>query len=304
MPFLREMLLSSFVVQVNLAIADKLLEGIKDQGFNITYPPHTVFQGKKKGVSCTLFTSGKLLVQGNQMREFIEFYLEPEILHTFTLGYEEHQLDLTPRIGVDESGKGDYFGPLCVAGVYADEKQVIQLQKLGVKDSKKLKDTALQKIAKIIRKDYLSYVVHIGPKRYNELYEKFGNLNLLLGWGHATVIENLLEKTECRRVIIDQFAAEHVVENALKRKKKQALLIQRPRGEEDLAVAAASILARASFLDGLEGLEKKWSMIFPKGASQQTIQAGKRLVRSHSPQILNEVGKLHFKTTEVILEQD
>ncbi len=293
---------SPFVIQIDLTLANKLKEGLKAQGFTLSEPVYTLFQAKKPGLSCTLYSSGKLVVQGKQMQEFVEFYLEPEILGSFTYGYEEHALDLSPHIGVDESGKGDYFGPLCIAGVYANEEQIRNLSKIGVKDSKQLRDSTIQKIAQKIRKDYVYHVVQIGPKRYNELYEKFSNLNLLLGWGHATVIEKLLEKVDCRRVIIDQFAAEHVVENALKRKKKQVLLIQRPKAEVDLVVAAASIMARVCFLEGLKRLEKEWSTVLPKGASEKTIQAGKRLVKEHGFSSLHSVGKMHFKTTEVILK--
>ena len=245
----------SYVIQLDLELSDKLKRGLESQDFTLTQPPHTFFQGKKKGVCCTLYTSGKLVVQGKEMKNFIEFYLEPEVLGSFTLGYDELTQDMTSHIGVDESGKGDFFGPLCIAGVYGDRDSILELKKIGVKDSKRLKDTLILKIAEKIRKKYPFHLVRIGPKRYNELYEKFGNLNLLLGWGHATVIENMLDKTECSRVVIDQFAAEHVVETALRRKGKRAELIQKTQGEQDLVVAAASILARAAFVQGLEQLE-------------------------------------------------
>lgn len=293
--------MSSFVTQIDLNLADKIKRDLTTQGFSLSQPTYTVFQGKKKGVVCTLYTSGKLMVQGQEMKQFIEFYLEPEILKTFTFGYEEQAVDLTPRIGIDESGKGDYFGPLCIAGVYADSCSIPRLAEIGVKDSKKLSDTSILKIAQTIRKHYIYHVVRIGPERYNQLYEQFNNLNFLLGWGHATAIEHLIDKTGCEQVIVDQFAAEHVVEQALRRKKKKALLTQRTKAEQDLVVAAASILARAAFVEGLEKLGKKWEVTFPKGAGQATIQTGKRLITKHGEQTLELVAKLHFKTTQAIL---
>ncbi len=294
----------SYVIQFDLALTEKLQQGLKEQGFELTQPPHSLFQGKKKGVVCTLYTSGKLVVQGGQMKEFIEFYLEPEVLGVFNYGYESTSStqDLAPHIGVDESGKGDFFGPLCIAGVFADGQTIPELEKIGVKDSKKLKDPQIVQIATKIRKKYPFHVVRIGPKRYNELYEKFGNLNLLLGWGHATVIEHMLEKTGCNRIIIDQFAAEHVVETALGRRGKEAQLIQKTKGEQDLVVAAASILARAAFVEGIEKLEKQMHQKLPKGASSMTIEAGKKLVHAHGNAILEHVGKLHFKTVQAITE--
>ncbi len=293
----------TYVLQFDLALTEKLRRGLEDRGFALSTPPYTLFQGKKKGVSCTLYTSGKLVVQGSEMKEFIEFFLEPEILGTFDFGYKvELTQDTAPHIGVDESGKGDFFGPLCIAGVFADEEGIPELEKIGVKDSKRLKDEQILKIAEKIRKKYPFHLVRIGPKRYNELYKKFGNLNLLLGWGHATVIENMLQKTGCDRVVIDQFAAEHVVENALRQKGQSVQLIQRTQGERDLVVAAASILARAAFVEGLADLEKEVSHKLPKGASKMTIASGKQLVAQHGEQILESVGKLHFKTTQTILE--
>ncbi len=292
----------TYVLQFDLELAEKLRNGLEKQGFVLSAPPHTLFQGKKKGLSCTLYTSGKLVVQGKEIKEFIEFYLEPEVLGSFGYGYSGLEQDLSPHIGVDESGKGDFFGPLCIAGVFAEQQGILELEKLGVKDSKRLKDDQIVKIAEKIRKKYPFHLVLIGPKRYNELYEKFGNLNLLLGWGHATVIENLLEKTGCDKVVIDKFAAEHVVETALRRKGKNVHLIQRTQGERDLVVAAASILARASFVEGLSLLEKEVSQKLPKGASSLTIESGKKLVARHGSQILQHVGKLHFKTAQLLLE--
>src|SRR5262245_37195570 len=103
---------NSFVTTVDLQVAGKLLAGLKERGFEITHPPHTVFSGKTKGISCTLYNSGKLMVQGKDKAPFIEFFLEPEILQTFTFQYEDLDLDTSARIGIDESGKGDFFGPL------------------------------------------------------------------------------------------------------------------------------------------------------------------------------------------------
>lgn len=291
----------SYVIQLESTLVETLRAGLESEGFELAQPPHTIFQGKKKGVSCTLYTSGKLVVQGKEMKEFIEFFLEPKILGSFTFGYAHVDHDLTPHIGVDESGKGDFFGPLCIAGVYADQESILELEKLGVKDSKLLKDGQICQIAEKIRKAYPFHVVQIGPKRYNELYESFNNLNLLLGWGHATVIENMVDKTGCETIIIDKFAAEHVVQNALSKKGKHVQLTQNTKGERDLVVAAASILARAAFVEGIEKLEKLYNQKLPKGASSMTIASGKKLVAAHGEQILQNVGKLHFKTARDIL---
>lgn len=235
------------------------------------------------------------------MSEFLEFYLEPTILQTFTYTYKDLHLDKNARIGIDESGKGDYFGPLCVAGVFGEGDAIVKLQSIGVKDSKDLNDAAIIKIAKIIKAEFAHHIVKINPLKYNELYAQFKNLNHLLGWGHATTIEHLVEKTNCHNVIIDQFADEHVVINALKRKRLQISLTQRHKAESDLVVAAASILARQTFLEGLEQLGQEYGMKLPKGASKLTIEAAKAYVRKYGKEALGKVAKLHFKTTQAIV---
>lgn len=295
---------SSFVIQFDLKEKEKLLRGLEEQGFVLSQPPYTLFQGKKKGISCTLYASGKLMVQGKEKDSFIKYYLEPEILGSFTYGYEEMTHDITARIGVDESGKGDFFGPLCIAGLFADTEGVHKLHKMGVKDSKKLKDSTIAKLAGSIRKQFSYHIVTIGPKRYNELYEKFGNLNTLLGWGHATVIEEMVKKSGCHNVIIDKFAAEHVVRTALHRKKLEIMLTQKVHAEEDLVVAGASILARDAFVAEMERLSKRAGIDLPKGASKATLVAGKRLVAAFGADILKEVAKTHFNTYGLIFSNE
>ncbi|MCB1135811.1 MAG: ribonuclease HIII, partial [Chlamydiia bacterium] len=249
-----------FVAQIDLALAPRLQSDLKSQGFELTQPPHTVFAAKKQGISCTLYQSGKLVVQGKASGEFIEFYLEPEILQDFAYTHADSKLDLTPRIGIDEAGKGDFFGPLCVGGLYANSEQVKRLQQLGVRDSKNMKDTEVIRLARELRDHFDHVVIRIGPQRYNQMYAQFKNLNRLLAWGHATALQNLAQKTGCHTAIIDQFAAEHVVERALRQKGLELDLTQRTKGENDLVVAGASILARATFVKEMERLSEDCGM--------------------------------------------
>lgn len=296
---------STFVATIDKSLAPQLIEDLKQQGFELSTPLHTIFSAKKKGVSCTLYQSGKLTVQGKDMKAFLEFYLEPTILKDFSYTYADVNvhLDKTGRIGIDESGKGDFFGPLCIAGVFAEGEDVEKLKSIGVRDSKTLTESAIRKIGDKIRKNFVHQIVKINPTKYNELITQFNNLNRLLAWGHATAIEQLVEKTNCRKVIIDQFADEHVVLTALKRKNLQLDLTQRHRGEEDLVVAAASILARLAFVESLEKMEKDFDQEFPKGASKKTISAGCKFLRKHGRENLGKVGKLHFKTLDSILKE-
>lgn len=293
-----------FVANVSPELAKKMLADLKQQEFEITTPPYTFFQAKKKGVSCTFYQSGKLTVQGKEMDAFIEFYLEPEILKSFEYTHGAKLFDPTGRIGIDESGKGDFFGPLCIAGVYAEGNQIGRLKEIGVRDSKLLSDDAIKVIADKIRKECVHHIVKINPAKYNQLIVQFGNLNRLLAWGHATTIETLSEKTGCKNIVVDQFADESVVLTALKRKQLNLNVTQRHRAEEDTVVAAASILARYAFLDGLAQLEQQFGIKLPKGASKQTIAAGKKFLSSYGREQLNAVGKVHFKTLDSILREE
>lgn len=205
------------------------------------------------------------------------------------------------RIGTDESGKGDYFGPLVVAGMYLPEGQDEVLRELGVRDSKKCSDRKVIELARIIKKGYLHAVVAIGPSRYNELYGRLGNLNRILAWAHARVIENILAQVPCSVVITDQFGDQFYVRQALMKLGQKVELIQRVGAEDDLAVAAASILARAEFLRRLEALGKEVGLELPKGSSPLAEKAGVDLVQRYGESILNKVAKKHFKLTNRIL---
>lgn len=285
-----------FVANVELALADKMRHDLLEKGFSFTHPPYTVFSAKKERVSVTLYQSGKLTVQGKDSRELIEFYIEPEILGTFFHTRKEAYTDTNPRIGVDESGKGDFFGPLVIAAVYGDASTIPLLLEMGCKDSKTMRDPAILQMAKKIRAAVHHDVIRINPAKYNELYSKFGNLNSLLAWGHAQAISNLADRTGCKRAIIDQFASEHVVKNALSKKKNDIDLTQRHKGEEDVVVAAASILAREGFLMGMSSLEKTFGMPFPKGASSKTIEAARDFAKRFGKLKLTDAAKTHFKT--------
>ena len=214
-----------------------------------------------------------------------------------------------PHIGTDESGKGDYFGPMVVAAVLIDAQTKPKLEALGVKDSKLLSDRRCRelaaKIREICRGKYEE--VEIPPERYNELYETFRkegkNLNHLLAWGHARAIENLLERHSCTHAVADQFGDEHYILSSLMEKGKKIQLIQMPKGERDIAVASASILTRDKFLARLERLSQEYQIELPKGASEAVVIAGKQIIVKKGPDDLRKVAKLHHKTTNKIFEK-
>lgn len=210
-------------------------------------------------------------------------------------------------IGTDEAGKGDYFGALTVAGVYVNSEICEILHTLGVRDGKQLSDLQVRKLAEKMRRrcgNNISWS-SLEPNRYNEeytLFRKSGrNLNHLLASLHAKVIRDLLKRVDCRYILVDRFAKEEVLETELQIVLNPNItLVQIPKAESDIAVAAASIIARDIFLQQLEQLSRKYEIQLPKGASQ-VIDAGKQFVKQHGAESLCHVAKLHFRTTMDIL---
>ena len=207
-----------------------------------------------------------------------------------------------PRIGGDESGKGDYFGPLVLAVVYVDARTEPELNRLGARDSKQLSDRRMLAMAEEIKRLCPHLVLALEPPRYNELYAQRANLNALLGWGYAWLLEQLLGKVSCKLAIIDKFGDESFIRGRVQEKGRALTIEQRVRGEGDTAVAAASILARARFVQGMEQLSQRVGYTLPKGASDLAIlTTGRELVARYGEEILAQVAKTHFKTTLEIL---
>src|SRR5208337_2951587 len=270
--------LSSYTCKLTDEQASALETALSSRGFKFRAVPYARFAGEKDKINVVFYESGKLVVQGKGTQEFIEFVLEPEVLKQARLGYETllNPDLLLPRIGVDESGKGDFFGPLCIAGVYINEKVVKAWKDSGIRDSKNISsDKKISDLAELIRKTPGCVVntVVIGNEAYNRLYAKMKSVNTMLAWGHARVIENLMAQRHRMnpppvRAISDQFAAnKETVAKALMTLGREIELVQKHRAEEDLAVAAASILARHEFVTRLAALEKQFGTRLPKGAS-------------------------------------
>ena len=291
--------------------ATKLRVLLEELGFEFSLKEWTIFFAQKNKLSVAVYEKGpKVLVQGRDVEEFVQFELEPKILGEAKLGYEEvHSPEMfEPHFGVDESGKGDFFGPLVIAGVYVDRGIARKFLDAGVVDSKRIgSDARIRALADTIRKSSLDLVetVLIGPAKYNELYEKFSNLNRLLGWGHARVIENLLaKKPACSRSLSDQFADARVITSSLLKHGRKIVIEQRPRAESDVAVAAASLVAREAFINWLERKGKELGLRLERGASPSVKEAARKLVEMNGPAALREVAKVHFRTAHEIAPND
>lgn len=280
---------------------------LEDHGYEFREVPYAQFAAQKEKTTIVYYTSGKLVIQGKGTRDFIEFVLEPEILKAVSLGYEAvlNPEIMEARIGVDESGKGDFFGPLCIAGVYINEKVIKAWEDQGIRDSKAISsDARIRKLAEVIQQTpgCVWDAVCIGNDAYNRLYAKMGSVNTLLAWGHARVIENLMGQKHRMlpppaRAISDQFASsKSVVGKALMSLGREIELIQKHKAEADLAVAAASILARHEFVRRLGMLEKELGVELPKGASAHVDAVAKEIVETKGVETLEKVAKMHFRT--------
>ncbi len=304
---------NSYTSKIESADVEKLRVICAERGFEFGEKQWSIWHAKKKDssgvVNVTVYEKGpKVLVQGKGTEDFVKFILEPEIIGEARMGNEEVLMPemFEPHFGVDESGKGDFFGPLVVAGVYVDREISRELLEKGVMDSKRISSAAkIKKLSNIIRgiKGISWEVILFKPEKYNELYVKFGNLNRLLAWGHARVIGSLAAKVpSCLSALSDQFARKELLEGMLKREESAQYveLTQRTKGESDVAVAAASILARESFVSWIERGSEAGGVTMPLGAGDNVVQAAKEMKKKHGVGMLEKVAKMHFRTSKLV----
>ncbi len=288
--------------------------------------PYSLYSVEGDHFNATLYEKQKhgrrkLCIQGSKAEDFVLFQLEPLVLGAATLGYEK---ELTPELfaphaGSDESGKGDYFGPLVVCCAYTDEALSEEMAKLGVKDCKQMSDKSVLTVGARLRAllgpDGYA-VVKLGPAAYNRLYAKMKNINRMLAWAHGTAIEELLcKRTECPRVVVDQFApTEATIRRALKERGRKAVVEQRHRAESDIAVAAASVIARELFLRAIADMttevfgppneDGERERKVPAGSSDPRVrELAAEMVREHGAKWLMNHCKAHFQTTDKVLAE-
>lgn len=252
-----------------------------------------------RGSVSIIYSSGKLVFQGKEDFTSVIANIKEEV--------EEDIVEFVPHIGVDEVGKGDYFGPLVVVSCFVNEDFAKKIKLLGFGDSKKFSDVKISKFFQTV-KDYPYYYSSVvKPKEYNELSSKYGNTSILLAKQHSLVIENALadlqsKGVECKHVVIDQFSSSKSrVINELGELGKQIELEQYHKGEADIAVAAASIIARGIFLEEWEKMNSEYGFVFPKGASNVLYEA-KQFVLKYGAEELRNVSKIGFRTTQEVMK--
>ena len=315
---------STYTYELNGEQQNQLLMILEGGNYRKRAVPYSLMSVEGDGFNCTLYAKEKhgkrkCCIQGGKAEDFVLFVLEPQVLGAATLGYED-VIDPDrdkPHGGCDESGKGDYFGPLVAACCYVDEDMAAKLREIGAKDCKQMSDKAVLAVGARIRQvlgPQRYAVVKIGPPAYNRLYAKIRNVNRLLAWAHGTCIESLLEKQpSCPRVVVDQFAStEAVVKRALKERGRRIVVDQHHKAESDIAVAAASVVARELFLRDLVAALPEYGLdaatednpvgAIPKGSSAPRImELAEICVRNNGPKWIMNHCKAHFQTTDKVL---
>lgn len=294
-----------------LQILDRYIRLLSKENFKVSEPVKNEYayqvsiNDKSDKISLHVFfgkKGNKIVIQGNKELKLYK-YVSDIIFGEKLLSDSKPEIEPEiPYIGTDESGKGDYFGPLVVAGVYTTPDAGKLLKDLGVRDSKELSDFQIDQLANEIEKlnEIISDVVLISPEKYNQLYEKMGNLNRLMGWAHARVIENLLGKCDAREVISDKFGNEKIILDALQQKGRAITLKQVTKAEKFVAVAAASIIARNSVNKWFKIQSRKYGCKIPKGASAEVENIAKEILATYGGEEMKKLVKVHFKTSNKV----
>ncbi len=300
-----------FSYKFNLNNENKLKTFLSNYDVIFETQQYAIFAAKSSKFKAVFYQSGKFVIQGSNIYDVVKDLINEFEIKNVNLTYDSVSFKETNKktfenitsnqnysayIGVDESGKGDFFGPLVIAGVCVNEDNKQMFIDMGIKDSKKITDKIIKDMSLIIQKHSIWSIVMISPIKYNELYLKFKNLNKLLAWGHARVIENILNKYPCEYALSDKFADESLIKNALMKNGKNIILEQKIKAETDIAVACASVLARNAFVEKIESLSLNFGINFPKGASKLTLEAGREFIKKYNKEDLKNVAKIHFKT--------
>ena len=290
--------MNTYTKKISPEQANKIKQMLNQDNAVFDTVQYSQWRAKTSLYQIIYYTSGKILIQGKEISEISQKV--DNVLGIKTEPSSPNNLVCTsePHIGTDESGKGDFFGPLIVASVLVNDDNRQKFIDLGIKDSKKLTDTKIVELAAKIKANSIHSVVVMTPLKYNELYAKFNNLNKLLAWGHARAIENILEKTTCKYALADKFGDESLIQNALMKNGKTIKLEQMVRAESDIAVASASVLARAEFVRRMNDMSLKYENDFPKGVSEKVLFSARTFIDKYGYERLNEVAKMHFKTAK------
>jgi ribonuclease HIII len=286
------------------AVQAALHSHLKSAGFASSQPPHTYWQCKGDGGTVTLYRSGKLMVQGKAADSILDD-IKPLLGGTAQAGAKAIATSAaapgkgnTDIIGSDEVGKGDYFGPLVVCAAYIPPDQEELVRSTGATDSKKLTDDKCMQIAAKLL--HLPHAISmLSPLEYNVVWSSLRNVNRVLDRLHNEALTQVMNVTGVTRMVTDRYAVDPGLKRALG---PDVQWHAEPRAESAYpSVAVASIIARAAFLSQMHQLEQHWDIGLHKGAGAPTLADARRFVDVHGEDALQNVAKLHFRTTQQVV---
>ena len=281
-------------------------------------PPYAVFQADEADTIITLYESGKAMFQGTSADIDANLWIEMEKkLNNRTIDIDEKKKEKEKykenleyfysisTIGSDEVGTGDYFGPIVVTATFVSKDKIDLMNELGVKDSKKITDDKIIKIAPTLIKEipYVTFILN--NKEYNAYQKKGYNMNKIKAILHNKVLYSLTTKEEkypYDKIVVDQFVyPRKYFEHILDAKEKVMNITFTTKAESKCAsVAAASIISRYIFLKQMEELGKEIGLDLPKGANDSVDLVGKEIALKFGMEKLEILAKLNFKNTDKI----
>ncbi|MEY2713728.1 MAG: ribonuclease [Planctomycetota bacterium] len=264
---------------------------------------HARFAVKAMGVSLVCYTSGKVVLQGKSLDAFVGEFLAGAGSAAQKSRVQDPDLPFdAPTIGSDEAGKGDYFGPLVVASVYAEPERKQELVAMGIADSKTLSDQRMFPMAEMVERGFDCEVRVLMPSEYNARWNDARNVNHVLAELHADAIAALLRRHPEANVLVDRFGDESLIADRLATRlgHRHKNLVQVPRAEAHPVVGAASVVARVRFVEGFQECEAESGTDLHKGGGEPVDVAARRAFAIGGRELMSRIAKLHFKNSERI----
>ena len=256
--------------------------------------PYIRYFFKLPQASVSVYTSGKVLLQGEAAESYASFF-----------GYQVAQVtngQNLPIIGTDEVGNGSYFGGLAVVASFVTPDQHDFLRKLGVGDSKTLTDQKIRQLAPLLKKKIQHQALLLSPSKYNEVIgERYNAVSVKVALHNQAIFLLLQKGVEPEKIVIDAFTSSQNYEKYLKNEANHfpnPITLEEKAEGKYLAVAVSSIIARDLFLENLENLGKELGYQLPSGAGTASDKVASQILQAYGMKGLNFCAKLHFKNTE------
>ncbi|SET78232.1 ribonuclease HIII [Salinibacillus kushneri] len=297
--------MSQSVMKASKDVLYKMQEYYKDQ-LKPDPPVHTFFAAKVNGCAITAYKSGKVLFQGkNHEIEANKWGSSKNTQQKYQTKPDRQIPSFVNQshIGSDEAGSGDFFGPLTTAAAYVEETKIPLLKELGVGDSKTMSDDKIMELAKKIRQAEIPYsLMVLHNQKYNHLQQKGwtqGKMKVMLHYHAIMKVRQKMDTSQLKGILVDQFSEPHVFKRHLASEQKRMpnqFHFMTKAESYSIAVAAASIIARAKFVKEMDQLSREIGFHLPKGASKKVDEQAARIIQKKGKQTLHDCSKIHFST--------